>query len=140
MENEKLLVKCLQNGTDLISASLELFEEAPENQDMVRIDIMINEHKINCIDENFFKALLDVRRELEKLGLLIICNGAAENVYPSPMQLSMGTGRTAYKQSLKQQARAVDIVDIFEYDESLKIVDIETQLMYHKEWLKSIMG
>lgn len=56
------------------------------------------------------------------------------------MQLSMGTGRAAYKQNLGQQARMSDVVDIFEYDGRLNFVSIEAQLKFHNEWLKSITG
>lgn len=140
MENEKILVKCLLKNTEIINVELKLYEEAPENQDMVRIDLALGDNEISCTGENFFNTLLEIRKELEKMNILIVCNGAAENVYPSPMQLSMGTGRTAYRQCLHQQARMTDVVDIFEYDENLKIVDVETQLKYHNEWLKSIMG
>jgi hypothetical protein len=69
-----------------------------------------------------------------------MCNGAAKNVYPSPMQISMGTGRFAYKQYIGKQARTEDVVDIFDCDNSLDFVGIEEQYKFHEEWCKSIMG
>jgi hypothetical protein len=90
--------------------------------------------------ENFFSALLALRSELEKEKIQIVCNGSAKNVYPSRMQLSMGTGRKAYKLSIGQQAKNSNMVDIFDCDEELEFVDIDEQSKYYSEWLKSIMG
>ncbi len=140
MESERVTVKLLVNEDDIVSTQLELSEEIPEEQDLVSIALKINGHNISSKGENFFDALLNLRKELEKRSIQILCNGAAENIYPSPMQLSMGTGRAAYKQNLGQQARMSDVVDIFECDGSLNFAGIEAQLKYHNEWLKSITG
>ncbi len=139
MGSEKVIIKLLINGFDIITAQLELFEEIPDEQDKVAIKLKFDGCSISSKSENFFDALLILRKELEKRGIQILCNGAAENIYPSPMQLSMGTGRVAYKQNLGQQARTKDIVDIFEYDKSLNFVNIEAQLEFHNRWIKSII-
>jgi hypothetical protein len=135
LEGENLMVKLAVNGTEILSLELVLYEEVPDEQDMVLIEIMIDGQKINAKSESFFNALLELRKELEKRSIQIMCNGAAENVYPSPMQLSMGVGRIAYKQYLGQQARKSDIVDIFDCDNSLNFVSIEAQLRFHNDWL-----
>jgi len=140
MESERVIVKLLVNDVDIVSTQLELFEEIPDEQDIVAIELKIDGRNISSKSENFFDALLNLRKELEKRSIQILCNGAAENIYPSPMQLSMGTGRAAYKQNLGQQARMSDVVDIFEYDGRLNFVSIEAQLKFHNEWLKSITG
>lgn len=82
----------------------------------------------------------NLRKKLEKKDIQIICNGAAKNIYPSTMQLSMGTGRVAYKLFIGERARQSHIVDIFDYDEDLQFVTIEEQHKYYLEWLKSIIG
>ncbi|MEH7304129.1 hypothetical protein [Neobacillus drentensis] len=56
------------------------------------------------------------------MNLQIICNGAALNVYPSPMALSMGSGRLAYKLNFGKQAISEDLVDIFDCDDTLNFV------------------
>lgn len=89
---------------------------------------------------NFFSALQVLRGELEKKDIQLECNGAAKNVYPSPMQMSMGSGRKAYKLCMGQQAKISDVVDIFDYEEGLDFVYMEDQSKYYAEWLKSVMG
>ena len=139
MDNEKLLVNLLINNADIVSAELELLEELPGELDVMGINLNID-GQISCFKgENFFDASLTLRKELEKRNMLILCNGAAENVYPSTMQLAMGDGRLAYKMYLGQQARMVDLVDIFEYDKSLDFVSVETQLKFYDKWIKNIM-
>lgn len=140
MDNEKKVIKLLINKINTINEELVLFEESPDDEDMVYLEMTINGQKIGCKSENFFLALLELRKELEKKNTQIMCIGAAKNVYPSPMQLSMGYGRKAYKLFIGQQARNIDIVDIFEYDEDLNFVNIEEQSKFHSEWIKSLMG
>jgi hypothetical protein len=79
--------------------------------------------------------LIGLRRELEKKNIIIMCNGGAENVYPSAMQQSMGTGRVAYKLYLGQKAKMADVVDIFEYEENLKYANIDKQINFFKKWI-----
>jgi hypothetical protein len=62
---------------------------------------------------SLFEALCALRRALEPLGKTLGCAGACLHVYPSPMSLSMGEGRMAYKLTLGKQATREDLVDIF---------------------------
>lgn len=140
MDTERKHVKLLTNEEKLIFADLVLYEEAIDEEDMVLLEIIIDGEKICNKSENFFSALLNTRKELEKENIQIICNGAAKNIYPSPMQMSMGSGRKAYKLYMGKQAKNSDVVDIFDCDESLEFVNIEEQSKYYDEWLKSIMG
>ena len=69
--------------------------------------------------EDFFEALKQLRLCLEQTGALLYCFGASENVYPSPMQKSMGPAISAYRMRLGSPALNRDIVDIFEADETV---------------------
>lgn len=140
MDNEKKIIKLLINKENTIDEELILFEELPDDEDMVLLEMTVEGQKISCTSDNFFSALIGLRNELEEKGIQILCNGAAKNVYPSPMQLSMGYGRKAYKMYLGQQARNSDTVDIFEREEDLKFTNIEEQSKFYGEWIKSIMG
>lgn len=139
MEIEKKLIKLMKNGT-IIESELSLHEEAPDDIEKVLLEITMDGEIISCVCEDFFHALTNLRKELEEKHIQIMCNGAAKIVYPSPMQLSMGTGRAAYKQFIGQQATMSDVVDIFECDESLCFVGINEQSEYHQKWLQSITG
>ncbi len=107
---------------------------------MVLIELTFSGRKFSSKSENFFSALQALREELERKNIQILCNGAAKNIYPSPMQMSMGSGRKAYKLSIGQQAKNSDVVDIFDYDEELDFVNLDEQSKYYSECLKSIMG
>jgi hypothetical protein len=140
MDSEKKTVKLLINTENPIFAELVLYEEAPDDEDMVLLEITIDGQRISFKSENFFSALQALRKELEKKNIQIVCNGAAKNIYPSPMQMSMGSGRKAYKLCMGQQARNSEVVDIFDCDQGLDFVDIDKQSRYYAEWLKSLMG
>jgi len=54
-----------------------------------------------------------MRVELDREEILLECFGASEDVFPSPMQESMGSTLKAYRTRMGQQALTSDIVDIF---------------------------
>lgn len=139
MEVEKKNVKLLNKERPMFE-ELFLYEEAPDDEDMVLIETTIDGQKFSYKSENFFSALQALRKELETKNIQIVCNGAAKNIYPSPMQMSMGSGRKAYKLSMGQQAKNSDVVDIFDCDENLDFVNLDEQSKYYSEWLKSVMG
>lgn len=140
MEGEEKFIKFLIDKDKIVKENLILFEEAPDDEDMVLLEVEINGEKFSCKSDNFFLALQSLREELQKKNIQILCNGSAKNVYPSPMQLSMGSGRMAYKLRIGQQATKEDIVDIFDYEEGINIVEFDEQSKFYSEWLKSIMG
>lgn len=140
MEIERKIVKLLTSEEKQVFTDLVLYEEAIDDEDVVLLEITVDNQKLSYKSENFFSALLNLRKELEKKNIQIICNGAAKNIYPSPMQMCMGSGRTAYKLCMGKQARNLDVVDIFDCDEGLEFSNIEDQSKYYAEWLKSIMG
>ncbi|EMJ65904.1 hypothetical protein LEP1GSC051_3185 [Leptospira sp. P2653] len=55
-----------------------------------------------------------LERKLETMNIQIYCNSEVRNIYPSNMQRSMGTGRTAYQLHLREQAKSKDVVDILD--------------------------
>ena len=140
MEVEKKNVKLLLNRERQIFEDLFLYEEASDDEDMVLIETTIDGKKINFKSESFFSALQSLRKVLENKNIQIVCNGAAKNVYPSPMQMSMGSGIKAYKLTMGQQAKNSDVVDIFDCDEQLDFVNMDEQSKYYTEWLKSVVG
>ena len=137
MDSEKIQMSLRMKDKSLLQADLVLFEEAPDNADMIQLEINIEGEKISCKSENWFDGLLDMRTYLEKKGIQICCNGAARNVYHSPMQQSMG-GTKAYKTYLGQQAKLANVVDIFEYEAELDFVSVEEQAKFHGDWMKSL--
>lgn len=138
MNKERKKVKLIINEEKQIYTDLFLYDDAED--DTVLLEIIVENQILRYKDDNFFSALLELRTELEKKNIQIICNGSAKNIYPSPMQVKMGTGRSAYKLFVGKQAQNIDVVDIFDCDEGLEFVNIEEQYNYYTEWIKSIMG
>lgn len=138
MNFEKLPVGLVFHEKALLDGYLYLYEEAPNDGNQVLIEIQFSSQKISKTDDTFFQALQNLRKELEDKHIQILCNGAARNVYPSPMQMSMGSGRTAYLLKLGQQAKNADIIDIFGYQDSLTFVSVEEQEVFYRDWIRSI--
>jgi hypothetical protein len=139
MNAEKKVIKFIVDKVNIVNGELFIFEEVPDDEDMVLLELTIIGEKIRYKGENFFSVLQDMRKELESKSIQIFCNGSAKNIYPSPMQLSMGSGRTAYKLSRGQQARNSYIVDISECDEELEFVSVNEQMEFYNEWVEEIL-
>jgi hypothetical protein len=89
-------------------------------------------------DRGFFDALCNARLVLESEGVLLCCNGASEEVYPSPMIESMGPAILAYRTTIGRQALRKDLVNIFDSDNSAKPASVEQQRLFHQKWLESL--
>ncbi|BBH24369.1 hypothetical protein Back11_57140 [Paenibacillus baekrokdamisoli] len=78
-------VRLLMNSTNQVIGELILFEESPNDQEMVLLKLTFDGNKMISQSENYFTALQSLRRDLEERNTQILCNGAAINVYPSTM-------------------------------------------------------
>ncbi|WP_339203904.1 hypothetical protein MHH56_22440 [Paenibacillus sp. FSL K6-3182] len=138
MDVEKIKVQLIHINGERSNGEFYLFEEAPHNSELVLLQLFYDERQLFSESGCFFDALISIREELEKDNILIACNGATENVFTSPMQLSMGVGRKVYKLTVGEQARVNDVVDIFEFEKELRSVSICAQAEYYRGWLDSL--
>jgi len=74
---------------------------------------------------NLFKCLLSARTDLERKGLLLCCQGARPDVFPSGMQQQMDNGRFATV--LARSADEREVVDIFGAAEPSQVTSVEGQ-------------
>ncbi|MFX4294924.1 hypothetical protein [Streptomyces bohaiensis] len=74
---------------------------------------------------NLFKCLLSARIDLEKEGLLLCCQGARADVFPSGMQQQVDNGRFAAV--LSRSAKEREIVDIFAAAKPSQVTSVEGQ-------------
>lgn len=109
-----------------------------ENGETVTIELCYDNVLYQSEDVSFFEALVQIREKLEQNGILVACNGALKNVYPSPMMLRMGTGRTAYVLHLGHHAKMSDVVDIFDSNILGEWCSVNKQQAYYQEWLSSL--
>ncbi|WP_138209301.1 hypothetical protein [Hathewaya histolytica] len=118
-------------------AELYLYDEHLDNKENVKLELHYCSSIIECSEENYFDALTKLRTGLEQDGIQILCKGANRNVYPSAMQLNMGTGRSAYILTIHKQATQRDVVDIFEPSNINECVSVAEQKQYFNLWIES---
>jgi hypothetical protein len=82
-----------------------------------------------------FHALLDVRRQLEPLGLQLCCNGARLDVWPSGMVGQMSGGRNAYLRPVGRAPDGRDLVDVFDPAPCDRVGTVEAQRAALDRWI-----
>lgn len=87
---------------------------------------------------DFFEALCEIRRQLERERLIPFCYGASLNVYPSGMARDMGQGLTAYRLTKGVAARMPDLVGIFESGPDVIPASVSLQEEFWREWTASL--
>ena len=130
MEN-KYEVFCLVNG-DEHKTNIYLYEKKESYQIKFELDNVI----IWSEGENYFDALINLRKKLEVDNIMLLCKGCSRNVYPSPMILSMGDAIEAYELSIGKQAHTSDLVNIFEPCRHDEYASIEEQYIFFEMWRK----
>ena len=64
--------------------------------------------------QDLFAALQALRRRLQDAGMVLCCQGARPDVFPSGMSRQMGGGRRAYRHRAGRPPTIEDLVDIFD--------------------------
>lgn len=78
--------------------------------------------------DDLFGALEAVRLRLEPSQILICCQGAQLNVFPSGMSRQMSGGRRAYALTPARRPESSDLVDIFDPADCTDVVTVEQQI------------
>ena len=112
--------------------------QAYENEDDVKVVLILGDIFISKKADNFFEALIKIRKELEKKDIKLLCKGCCRNVYPSGMILEMGYGRKAYTLTMGKQAEIKSLVDIFENCQEEEYASVDEQYNYFDKWCNSI--
>ena len=87
---------------------------------------------------DLFEALVSARRELEARDVLIGCNGARRDVFPSAMLRQAAQGRRAYVLSMPRTTARPPTVDIFAAAPDLSAVaTVDEQRAWFDRWLQS---
>ena len=110
-----------------------------EDPDQVRLTLQFDDCEIASVsDVGFFDALCEIRGKLERQGLILWCNGAREDVYPSGMSRNMGAGDLAFRLEMGRPSVRSDLVDILEIPSEGVCVSIDEQRKFYERWLDSI--
>jgi len=111
-----------------------IIEETPESFIELQSNIF-NSDKIKC--ERLYQGFQDLHKQLDSLGLKLLCMGYRYDVRPSRMGLSMGHGTLAYVHKLGEPA--TQLVNIFDStDEVEAVVSCEEQKSYYMKWINSL--
>lgn len=133
MEKEIYNILCIEKDQEK-DALIEL----TENEDTVKIKFSLEELVLEKEEDNYFETLIEIRQELEKMNIKLLCKGCCKNVYPSGMLLNMGSGRKAYTLIYGEQAKMDSLVDIFESCSIDEYATIEQQSEYFESWIMSL--
>ncbi|WP_343702734.1 hypothetical protein [Chitinophaga sp.] len=83
-----------------------------------------------------FMALADIREQLKKRGLLLLCEGARIDVFPSSMAF---TSFLAYKTVIGRPASKEDLVHILNPTDDVDIIgSLEDQEAHRIRWVNSL--
>lgn len=78
---------------------------------------------------DLLECLKSARRDLESMGLLLCCQGARLNVFPSGLTRQMTEGRLAYSIRAGKEISDDDLVDIFAPADCSAVATLEDQLV-----------
>jgi len=108
-----------------------------EIEDEINLKIEIERAIYFSKSDNIFDSVVELRKKLELKNIYLLCNASVINVYPSGMQKEFG-GTKAYKLQMGKQATLTDVVDIFDYDNGLKIGSVKEQEEFYENWIESL--
>ena len=108
-----------------------------EIEDEINLKIEIERTIYFSKSDNIFDSIVELRKKLELNNIYLLCNASVINVYPSGMQKEFG-GTKAYKLQMGKQAVLTDVVDIFDYDNELKIGSVKEQEEFYESWIESL--
>jgi hypothetical protein len=106
------------------------------------VEVWVDSERRQCGEGlDLFEALAEARRQLERQGLFLLCNGSRRDVYPSPMQRQAAHGRRAYVLTLPRSTSRPRTVDIFEAAPAdADIATVDDQRAAYDDWLPSAGG
>jgi hypothetical protein len=113
---------------------VEVSEDEPWQLEFRGLDGVVHQYRAT----DLFRAFRDMREDLERKGLQLLCAGARPDVIPSAMSRSMSGGRKAYVIRQGKQANKADLVDIFDYAELAVVGSVEQQRDYFETWARSL--
>jgi hypothetical protein len=136
MASERYQVKLVgQDGE--VSQGVFLLDAAAD-ADQCRLTFQYPGGSITAKATNYFDALCQIRRELDKAGWRPVCFGSSRNVFPaSAMGCEFSRGMKAEKLQLARPIRLEDVVMIFDADPDVEPSSVEEQFQFFLAWCRS---
>jgi len=132
--SEKQVEVQLLKGPNVTAALLRYGQEA---MDCV-IHLTYGDRVVTGSARDFFDALCEVRKELERDDVFLNCYGASLNVFPSGMGRDMGRGLKPYRMTIGQPAQRSDQVGLFETGPDVLPTTVQAQHEHFQAWLSAL--
>lgn len=85
-------------------------------------------------------ALLAIRKQLDPLGIRLLCQGSRRDVWPSGMSAQMSDGLKAYVHVLGRRGRSADLVNVFDPAPADLVGTIAEQTADRDAWASSLVA
>jgi len=92
---------------------------------------------LSASGSDYFACLVSIRRELEAEGIVVCCQGARKDVWPSGMARDMAAGLQAYVLTIGRTPLRHELVAIFDPADRKLIGTVAEQERYFKLWWSS---
>jgi hypothetical protein len=99
-----------------------------------KLRLTFNGRSLNAMSSDFFDALVQLRRRLEKEDLLPVCYGASRNVYPADLARTLAHGLMAQRWTPGGKGRE-DLVFIFHTGPDVQPVTVAEQREFRRCWV-----
>ena len=96
-----------------------------------------NGETLSATSSDFFDALVQIRRRLEKNQILPVCYGASRNVYPTDLSRAMAHGLMVPRWEQGKRTPA-DLVFLFHAGPDVVPVTVSEQRETHQRWVAEL--
>jgi hypothetical protein len=126
----------LKQGSVLLEGTL-IHYEVENTESSCVVEVSFNDQIFTGASEDYFDALIQVRKALEIENAFLLVYGASKNGWPSAMARSMGGGLLAYKMTMGKPALTADLVEIFSSSPDVQPCTVAEHESYKDEWFSS---
>jgi len=99
-----------------------------------KLTLAFDQTNLSAISSDFFDALVQIRRRLEKQGLVPFCYGASRLVYPSDMSRTVANGLMAMRYESGQRCKE-ELVFIFHSGPDVEACSVAEQREFRQRWI-----
>jgi hypothetical protein len=99
-----------------------------------QLTLTFNDRSLSATSSDFFDALVQLRRRLEKEDLVPVCYGASRNVYPADLARTLAHGLMAQRRE-PGGAGGEDLVFIFHTGPDVQPVTVAEQREFRRCWI-----
>jgi hypothetical protein len=106
--------------------------------DECHLELNLDDGRVfSASDGDYFACLVSIRRELEAQGIVVCCQGARKDVWPSGMARDMAAGLQAYVLTIGRTPLRSEVVGIFDPADRKLIGTVADQEQYFHLWWSS---